>query len=319
MELDQIVNLINSNQSFLLISHVSMDGDTLGSAAALWQLLKNMGKQVQWRGDATLSEPYTDFDLFCRLHQLPQTEAIADVAIAIDCSDELRLSEKSGFYNAPHRIVIDHHLTNTAFGDVNYVKPYSATAVCIYEILQALGQPLTPEIAEALYIGINTDTGRFAHQGTDEYTMSIVAKLYGAKIDTALINDKLYKRRSYIKTKLLAEALGSLKLYHNNKAAVIVLDNDVFARLQARETDTEGIVDYGIEVRGVQVAAFIKGVGEKEYKVSLRSKCSGCNVAKIALKYGGGGHMAAAGCTIRQPIEEVLNSLLADLEKELAQ
>lgn len=300
--LKRLARAIEQNESFLITAHVNMDGDALGSSAALALALINMGKRCFFKGEGAFPGQLSDISGIRRLLELPELEEY-DAAIAVDCADIGRLGIYAPLFSAARlKLVIDHHVTNQGFGDINYIKSCPATAQCVYELFMELGLKAEGETAECLYTAFLTDTGRFAHSDVGRDTMLIAAQLYDAGFDTARINKLLFGTRTFNASRLLGRALNSLELCCENKIAIISITQRDFDLCGAHEADSEGIVNYALEVAGVEAAVFLRQRGEG-YKVSLRSS-GRLDVSEIALLLGGGGHRMAAGCVINGSLEE---------------
>lgn len=290
----ELLEKLRQYNSFTVFSHVSPDGDALGSAAALCLLLEALHKTAYWRGDANIPENLRQFPL---LAALPGRVGRGECAVAVDCADLTRLGDFAGeFKQHACTLVIDHHATNPGFGQVNWLSSQPATGLMILSLADALSLPLTKPLAELLYIAVLMDTGGFVHAGTDQAAMEQVARLYGADIDPSYITQTLFSR-SLPRTRLLGAALSHILQFHNGKMAFLLLEKEDFTASQANESDTDGIVDYALGIRGTIAGALIKHSPDG-YRVSMRSKSALCNVAGVAQKYGGGGHKMAAGCTV---------------------
>ena len=301
-------------ETFVLISHVSIDGDTLGSAAALSFMLDQMGKRCFWVGSGGI--PY-NLSTFPELMQLTLRQKIEkpQAAIAVDCADVERMEcNKQHFQGAQVHFVIDHHKTNTGFGDWNYICPYPATAQCVFELLKELKLSLTPEIARALYIAFLTDTGRFSHSDVGGDTMHAVAELYNVMENVPETNDILFGRRTFAKTRLMGKALSNIELAANGRIAYYIIEQKDFNETGASQADCEGLIRYALEIDGVCAAFSLKKLSDNEgYKVSLRAKNEKIDVAQIAQRYGGGGHTMAAGCTCNGIKESIVQELIKEI------
>jgi len=317
--MDSLADIIKQRQSFAIFSHTAPDGDTLGSAAALIMALQALGKSCQWFCDGEIPHNYMLFSEIKSLVELPSIKHF-DVAIAVDCSENKRLANSIGLFSkTPVKAQIDHHITNDYYADINIVKLYTACGLIIMELIDELGVEITKPMAAALYIAICTDTGRLSYEGVDSFTVQKTARLYSCGINIYEITSKLYNMRSFTKSKLIGEALSTLTLEYSGRIAYILLDRQSFARSGSDATETEGIVDYAMEVEGVQVAFMLRCSGEDEYKCSLRC-ASPYNVANVAKRFNGGGHSLAAGFSFhgnaRQALDACLNAVKEEMQEK---
>lgn len=295
--------LLSANR-ILLFTHVNMDGDTLGSAAALCQGLRQAGKEAWVFIGETIPDDLAFLDQNLCIRQA-RKDFHPDVCVAVDCSDLGRLGNRSEFFlQAPVRICIDHHATNdTGFAQLNCIhKDAAATGELIYGILTEMGHSLNQELigvscAEAIYAAIVTDTGNFQYSNTTKLTHQITAKLYDKGIDHTRISIELYQNMRAEKLLVQAKILDSMELLCDGKANLAWADQNMLRETGAAMDETEGTVEQLRNIRGVEISAFLKEMGPDEIKVSLRAKSWG-NVAEIASRFGGGGHTKAAGCTI---------------------
>ncbi|HOV69206.1 MAG TPA: bifunctional oligoribonuclease/PAP phosphatase NrnA [Clostridia bacterium] len=303
----EIIRLLSKAESVTLISHVNPDGDALGSAAALKLALENLGKKVYWFCDGVIPRNYSIIPGIESLMK-PDSEHCAGVCVAVDSADIGRCgSARAIFEKAEETINIDHHVSNTLYARHNHVVGASSTGEIMYRLITALGVKIDEPIAKALYIAISTDTGGFSYSNTTPETLRIVANLLECGMDSADISDKLYRCRTYAKTRLIAAALNNLVI--RGDIAYIKLAFADYIGSGAQEADTEGLVDYAREIEGMQVGFLARETENGEVKVSLRSN-GDIDVCVVAARFGGGGHKQAAGCTIRQPIDKAIDMVL---------
>ena len=299
----RLAEAIKSNDGFAVLSHVSPDGDTLGSGAALCFLLRRLGKRCVHLCDGSIPENLQGFDVLTA--HIGQPDGEYGTAIAVDCADRLRIGEYAGLFDrAGLKIVIDHHKTNSGFGDINYIKDYPATAQCITDLLSFMGQKPDDSIARCLYIAFLTDTGRFAYRGVTADTMEAVAELYRYGIETDKTCRELFSVRSYAKTKWLGCALEKLESWCEGRASAVYIDYETYMPFLSQGCDTEGIVNYAMDIKGCKIAVFGCEKTPGTVKVSLRSVSEKHDVAALVLGLGGGGHTQAAGCTLEMSCDE---------------
>lgn len=314
-----IIEGIESFDAFTLISHVSPDGDTLGSALAMYLLLTGMGKKAE----VVCEEPVPQIYRFLPCSDkvvLPADAAGYDCVITCDCADAQRFKKAERLFRAAKTtMLIDHHFTNRGYADVNLVVP-DASAACeiIYDLYKLMDKPITKDIAVCLYTGIVTDTGNLTYSNTTPKCIRMVADMYENGLNITEINRYIYRTVPYSKTRLQGFVLSNMKLELDGKIGIATLSVAEMDRFGATNEDCEGVVDKVRDVDCVRVAVFIREGRDGTYKVSLRSKeCA--DVAKIANRYGGGGHPAAAGYTSRDPLSTTIANVLHDIEEELSE
>lgn len=314
----QILTQLQKNNSFLLLCHMSPDGDTLGSAAALSIALKSMGKKTLCAVDGII--PSKLGFLLCDTDFVTEPEKITetfDCAIAIDTATFARLGKFGEIYRTtPSSLNIDHHLTNERYGDFSYIDNRAATGEIVLDLLEHMNCTITVPIANALYAAISTDTNNFVYSNTTEQTFQAAAKLKKAGAETAKLCDRIYYKRSLGATRLIAKALETLHIYENGRLAVLHMTLPVIAECGANRTDCDVLVNYAREIEGVEVGIFINEMPDGKFKVSLRSNAY-VDVAAFAAEYGGGGHIRAAGCVYTGTPEEIESEFVKKAKKYL--
>ncbi len=279
----------------LIVSHVHPDGDTLGSALALYEVLKNAGKKVtHYNNSAELPYVYDFLPGFTKIkHELPKN---FDVVVSCDCSTLDRLKIPEGEYTI---INIDHHITNHYFGAMNLVVDHFTSAgMVVYELLKANEVPITKACAICLYTSIADDTGFFQYGDIDELTFSIVAHLVKCGANPKAIASNVKRREPLSKIRLYGYMLSHFSLHENGTVASIIFDRAILDATGAKRYDTKNSANMLRNIVHVTSAIMILEEKSGGYKVSLRSK--DLNVAKIALEYQGGGHKMAAGFDVGQ-------------------
>jgi len=315
--LKQLAHSIREVPEAALFSHVSPDGDCLGSMLALGIGLETIGVKISFYNTSSLPD---------NLKFLPGIERISksipdrlpENLIFIDCADVDRVDSRlKDFFFTRTVFNIDHHISNTLYGKYNYVDiTAAATGEIIYNLLRKLKIPITKEIAINLYTAIITDTGRFSYSNTTAKSFKIAAQLVKTGIDLVTINNILFERKSFAQIRLLHKALSNLVLLHDGSIAVIVLSKEDFEETSAEENLSEGLVNYARNIENVEAAVLLKELDDEEIKVSFRSN-SWLDVNKVASKFGGGGHVRAAGCTVNLPLTEATQSVVLALEEAL--
>ncbi|NLI92184.1 MAG: bifunctional oligoribonuclease/PAP phosphatase NrnA [Peptococcaceae bacterium] len=316
--LKQIGSEIEKVPEAALFSHVSPDGDCLGSMLALGIALECLEKKVTYYNEGPFPE---NLRFLPHIHRVSSVipEKLPKTLIFIDCAEAERAESSivKKHFQGKNVINIDHHVSNDLFGTLNWVDPgAAATGEMVYELIKKLGIPITQEIAINLYTAIITDTGRFSYSNTTAKSFKIAAQLVKTGIDLVSINNILFEQKTFSQTKLLHKALSNLELHQNGKIAVIVLSQKDFEETGAEENLSEGLVNYARNIESVEAAALLKEIDTKEIKVSFRSN-AWLDVNKVAARFGGGGHIRASGCTIDLPLLEAKNIVISALEEAL--
>ena len=290
--------------------HIRPDGDCVGSCMGLYQYLKNNFEGIE-------VDVYLEDIPECFKEMLPITTEIKheadekkeyDLFIALDCADMTRLGFSGVlFENAKTTFCVDHHISNQAFADENYIiAEASSTAELVYRLLEK--EKIDTNIAECLYMGIVHDTGVFQYSSTSPETMEIAADLMRKNIRANEIIDKTYYEKTYAQNQILGRALLESTLLFDGKCIVSYITKDIMDLHGVTPKDLEGIVSQLRVTKGVEVAIFLYELGEKEFKVSLRAS-GDVDVSKVAVTFGGGGHKKAAGLTMKGTVQEILNDL----------
>lgn len=305
-------NMLLAAQKIILCCHVSPDGDTLGSALGLARLLEQKGKEVTVFVDDDINKSLSFIPGVDKV-QRPEAGVIveADLFVVVDASSFDRVGICNEVVKAPVLLNIDHHISNTEFADYLYLDAEAAAAGEIMcDLFEAMGWEYDEAIAVDFYTAITTDCGSFRYSNTTSKTMQRAAKLLDYGVKPNEISDML-DVRSRKTTELLAKVLPSLTFDYEGKVAHITITNDLYDK----EAQTDSFVSYPRYIEGVEVAIMFKAVEPEVTRVSMRS--SNVDVASVALSFGGGGHLRAAGCTIYAPVEEAKAQLLAVVGKAL--
>jgi phosphoesterase RecJ-like protein len=294
---DDVVAELRRRSSFMFVSHVKPDGDTLGAGLALGLALKALGKRVG----------YFQQDAVPRnLRFLPDTEFVSrDVPADLpadtlwvfgDMSDSSRAGEFLPQIAVANMLNIDHHLGNSRFAAINYIlEKEASTGTCVLQILRAMQAPITPEIATCILTTIMTDTGAFMHTNTTADVLRMSAEMMDAGADKPLITDQIFANKRFAATKIVGAALSTARLEENGRFCWSVVDEAMLAECGADGEDTEEIVNHLRAVEGVEAAALFKDY-DGAIRVSLRSS-GRVNVQAASAELGGGGHFMAAGLT----------------------
>ena len=307
--LREVLKQIEQRDRFVLTSHARPDGDAIGSALACCEILGAMGKHAQVVLRDGVPRIYQPLPYADKVVKAEAVNGNYEAAIILEC-DSIQRTRLAGLEDQ-FLISIDHHLTGRPFAHVNWIDPHAvATAEMVYRLAAEAGVRISPEIATCLYTAVLTDTGSFMFEGTSEHTFELARELVLAGADPARCARNVYFAHSTAKMRLLGAALSNLR--REGHLAWIWVTQEQMQRVQAREEDCEGLVNYALSIFEVEVAAFFRELPDGRYRVSLRSK-GGLNVAAVAEQFGGGGHQCASGCSVDGPLPAATAQVLAQL------
>jgi bifunctional oligoribonuclease and PAP phosphatase NrnA len=312
---EQIGQTLRDNKRFAILSHVRPDGDALGSQLALGLSLKKLGKDVRiWNEDGMLDK-YGFLSSSKLLTKPPAEPQDFDVAIALDTAIQNRLGNTvAAIKSAKVWINIDHHPSNPGYGDIVYIDPHApATGQILFELMTNQKLPIDPAIAENLYVAISTDTGSFQYPNTTARTFEIAAELVRAGVDVGRVSQLTYESYPRRRVELLRDLLGTMRFNANDRVASFSLSLATAKKLGVLPEDNEGLIDHLRAIRGVIVAVFFEELAEGKVRVSMRSKSEKVNVCAICEKFGGGGHVLAAGARVKGTLDEVEQKVLEEV------
>jgi phosphoesterase RecJ-like protein len=318
-----VLERIRADSRFVLAAHESPDGDALGSLVGMQGLLTALGKDSRMfiaSEDLPLPREYGVLPLD-GLIQAPPADIAERTVVFLDCGNIDRNSA-SVLRDGRHLLNIDHHHDNTRFGTLNHVVPdASCTAEIVWDLMHGLDVPPTPAVAEALYVGLITDTGRFMYENTGPRAHVMAAELIEAGVDVPGVYRRLYEGVPLGKLTLLALALSQLQRFDDGELAIASLSADDFERADAEESYSEGIIDQLRALQGTKVAVLVRELssGERkgQHKVSLRATNDDVDVSIIARAQGGGGHRRAAGFSTTLEPEELIAFLREAIAAQL--
>jgi bifunctional oligoribonuclease and PAP phosphatase NrnA len=319
----QMLDELRGAQRFLLATHENPDGDALGSLAGMQLLLAGLGKDaVAYMAPDEFPLPYEY--RFIQIENLV-TEPPADLEertiVFLDCGNIDRNPADSLKREGAHILNVDHHHDNTQFGTVNLVVPKaSCTAEVIWDLTKDLGAELTRPIAEALYVGLVTDTGKFMYENTGPAAHQMAAELIEAGVDVHAIYRRIFEEVPQGKLELLARGLANVERFDGGLLTVTHLSSEDYAATGADASYSEGVVDHLRALEGTAVAGLIRdlpGNGEQRRKVSLRATDDRVDVSAIARSQGGGGHRRAAGFSTTMDYPQLVEVLRASLAEQL--
>lgn len=315
MTLDDIKDEIKKSETVVIYTHENPDGDAVGSSLAMYNVLKQMGKNVE-----VIVPKYPNTFRFLpgsdEVLQEPTSERY-ELGIALDCADIKRLDDPTEtFLKCETRINIDHHTSNGMFGDLNFVNPV-APACCqiVTTMLQYFKMDISNDVATCLITGIITDTGGFRYEGVTSETFEIASNFLENGINISKIYKDSVSNISREKFEARKLAANRVEFLEDGKVAYTYLTKEDMTKLNVARSDLEGIVENGRDVEGVEVSIFLYET-DKGYKASLRSN-NYVNVSDVCLLFNGGGHIRAAGCTLACPLEEAKSKILKEIKRVL--
>lgn len=315
--MDEILKEIGRRERFLIVSHSRPDGDSIGTSLGLGLALEELGKRVEW----IQADPPPDVFRFLpgidRIRISNRAEGDYDALLVLECGAYER-TEIQGL-DSYFTINIDHHPKNDRFGNLNWIDPKAAAvAEMAYRLLKALPAEISPEVATNLYVGILTDTGSFRFASTTAETFRIASELVGSGADPGTISQMLFMNHPASRMRLLTKLLETLDFTPDGTVSWIHLSQRMLQEAGASLRDTEGLVNYALGVSGVQVCAFFREEGRRQYRVSLRAKADvSADVGQVAELFGGGGHAKAAGLSVEGEFEEVRSLVVSRLLETL--
>lgn len=305
--------------SIAISGHIRPDGDCVGSCMGLYLYLTKEFPDTQI--DIFLEKPSEVFNCIQGVEQIKDAaqyqQSVYDVFIALDCSKD-RLGEAEVIFdNAGKRINIDHHISNNGCGDVNYLRADASSASeLVYELLE--NDKLDMEIAKALYIGMIHDTGVFQYSNTAPATLVAASELVKFGFDFSKIIEETFYEKTFVQNQILGRALLESILFMDGRCIVAVISKKMMNFYGVTGKDLDGIINQMRNTKGVECAIFLYELDNLEYKVSMRSGGM-INVSSIAQFFGGGGHVRAAGCTVKGTAHDVINNISAQIELQLAE
>ena len=312
----KIIDELKGEKSIAISGHIRPDGDCVGSVMGLYLYLQKEMPEAQI--DVYLDKPADIFDCISYIHDIKSgfnTSQTYDAFVVLDTAPD-RLGDAEPIYrNARKKINIDHHISNTGFGDVSIVEPErSSTAELLYDLMRP--EMIDEEIAKAIYIGIIHDTGVLRYSNTSPRTLQVVGELIKFGFDFPQIIEETFYEKTYCQTQIMGRAVTESVRFMEDRCIVSAVSRRMMEFYQVTSKDLDGIVNQLQSVRGVDCAIFMYETGESEYKVSMRSNGK-VDVSAVAMKFGGGGHVRAAGCTVSGTYQDIIDKLSIEIAEQL--
>jgi bifunctional oligoribonuclease and PAP phosphatase NrnA len=309
--LNDIATIMERGKRFFLASHKDPDGDAIGSLLALGEALILSGKEVVLFNEGPIPDSMAFLVGSERIVNGFNPESEFDAFFILDCGTLERLGEiSSDICNLKPLINIDHHENNSQFGDVNFVDTNSSSVgEIIYRLIQVADLPMSKNIAENLFVALQTDTGSFRYGNTTKEAFTIAGEMVGWGINPWKISRRVMDEYSLNKLRLLELALKTIEIFHAGKVGLISITQQMFSKAKADNFDSERFVDYPRFISGVEIGVLIKELGKDYYKFSLRSN-DWVNVADLAYHFGGGGHPKAAAFTRHGSLDSIKQEFL---------
>ena len=305
-----ITEAIKKANNVLIVCHIRPDGDSLGAGFSVKRIVEKLGKKADFVCDSDKPSHYSFINGFEELNDRKLDNY--DLAISVDCADELRLGKYYGiFKKCKYSINIDHHATNKGFAKLDVIKPDVSSACELLYALVRDDKVIDGEIATLLYLGISTDTGNFMHDNTKSETLKAASELLALGADLNSIVNRFYKNNSKNKIILTGKAIDGLRFFENDTIAVMTVTKAMLEETGCTIADTEGLIDYPMSIGSVRAAVCMTEQNIRSYKVSYRSK--DVDVAAAALTFGGGGHKKAAGCVVNGYYEDVVRKVVKSI------
>lgn len=319
---EQLYSRIQQCSTIAVTSHFRPDGDAVGSTLALGLALQAMGKKVYLWNEDGVPARYAFLEGAELIEPLPQeVPADLEMLICVDTGDWKRLGDRTQVQLADFPLIvnIDHHGSNSRYGHMQVIEPETAAcAFVLFKMLKAWGISLSKAMADALYVGISTDTGSFQYGSTTPEVMHAAAELLEAGVDVADVNRRVYQEVPYTSLLMQREVLNHMVVEADGMLAHYSMPAGRKAELAVSLEDTKDLVDVVRVLQGVRVAAIFEDLEDGRIRVSLRSKDPGISVAAIAEQFGGGGHAMASGIRMRGGLEHCREQVLEAIRKEFA-
>lgn len=314
--LDQILKALREGMSFCLSGHQNPDADVVGSELAMASLIDRLGpgKKIDIANAGHPPKSLSFLPGFNTVKSVDKVDGTYDVAIVFECSGQDRMGNVIDLAKQAKTVInLDHHLHNPNFGTINLVEPTtSSTAELIFKIIEHSKLPITKAEATCLWAGLTADTGWFRYGNTNTQSMEIAGKLLATGLPISDIAEKMYMSRTHAAIKLLGWVLSNMRLFHQDRVAMLTIPIEIYEKLGAGPDDVEEIVNHGLKIDSVLVSVLIKEKSPDLVKASLRSK-GNIDINRVARQFGGGGHKNASGMAYNGTMEDAERKILAEV------
>jgi phosphoesterase RecJ-like protein len=314
-EITRIVDAIRARHSFVLSSHSRPDGDSIGSQLAMLYALRALGKDAVAINMDAAPPPLMAFPGVAEIRIAPAVEGNFDAALIMECGDLTRTGV-SGFERF-FVINIDHHPGNTSYGQINWFD--AGAAACgemVFDVIKALGVPLSVDIATHIYLAILTDTGSFHYSSISPRTFDICRECLEAGVDPVRVARNVYDSNNMGRLKLFGAVLSAMQIDPTGRIAIVYLDHEMARAAGGTYEDTEGLINLPLTVKEIQAVVFFKQNEGEDYRVSMRSK-GPIDIGAVAKEFGGGGHKNAAGCSVTGAIDALQKLFVGKIERAI--
>lgn len=319
-EIKKVIGVLKKHDNFLITSHINLEGDSVGSQLAMANLLKRIGKNYFIFDNDPIPRSFKFLLDGENIKTALNKSDRFDVIIALDCPVIERTGKVAQYFKKAKAIInIDHHISNTNFGDIIWVEPrISSCGEMLYHLYKGFGVKIDKKAALSMYVAILTDTGGFAYENTNYITHRIVSELLKTGIRPLWVGKRLNESKTLNDLRLLNETLKTLKLYYNGQVAALYTSAKMLRRLKLKPASAENFVNYARSINTVKIAIFLLERSDKqgEVHVSFRSKGE-VDVNKLASLFNGGGHPNASGCLIKGSIEKAKKIILPKVKEFL--
>jgi phosphoesterase RecJ-like protein len=314
-EIQKIVDAVRTRQHFVLSSHSRPDGDSIGSQLAMAYTLRALGKNAVVVNADPAPPPLMAFPGVPEIVIAAAVEGTFDAAIIMECGDLAR----TGVTGLDRFLVvnIDHHPGNTGYGQINWFDAKAAACgEMVFDLVRALGVPLSLEIATHIYLAILTDTGSFHYSSISPRTFDICRETLEAGVDPVLVARNVYDSNNMGRLKLFGAVLSAMQIDQSGRIAIVYLDHEMARAAGGTYEDTEGLINLPLTVKEIQAVVFFKQDEGDQYRVSMRSKGL-IDIGAVAKEFGGGGHKNAAGCTVTGPVDALQKQFVEKIERAI--
>ena len=318
--LKRVMKEITSRNHFLITSHVNPEGDAIGSLIAMFSLLVKMGKKAVMVNSDGVPDYLMFMPMSDRIHQDLPSEFHPETVIVLDCPVKERVGRIADYMNGSKYVInIDHHVSNSYFGDVNWVEEEaSSVGEMIYDLIKEAGLDINKETAVALYTAMITDTGGFNYDNTSRKTHEMIGELVERGISPRKMQSEIFEKKSIAQIRLLGKTLSTVKVEEDGKLAYMCLTKNMYKEEGVNDVSTEEFINYPRSIKGVVVTIFFKEHPEKDGNISVSFRSSGeVDVNEVAIRLGGGGHKMASGCTLKENLKDAMAEVLDEVRSAI--